>query len=86
MSSSPPRPSSPQGEGGQDSTPENCFGPDSIRAMCDTIGTFLSEEASRELVRTFISLNDLVVLCKIREKLNCWKDKLLIPKAFGYEV
>ena len=62
MSSSPPRPSSPQGEGGQDSTPENCFGPDSIRAMCDTIGTFLSEEASRELVRTFISLNDLVVL------------------------
>ena len=51
MSSSPPRPSSPQGEGGQDSTPENCFGPDSIRAMCDTIGTFLSEEASRELVR-----------------------------------
>ena len=32
------------------------------------------------------SLNDLVVLCKIREKLNCWKDKLLIPKAFGYEV
>ena len=57
MSSSPPRPSSPQGEGGQDSTPENCFGPDSIRAMCDTIGTFLSEEASRELVRRFISLN-----------------------------
>ena len=32
------------------------------------------------------SLNDLVVLCKIRAKLNCWKDKLLIPKAFGYEV
>ena len=32
------------------------------------------------------SLNDLVVLCKIRAKLNCWKGKLLIPNAFGYEV
>ena len=65
MSTSPTRPSSPQGEGGQqDSTPENCFGPESIRAMCDTIGTFLSEEASRELVISSI----LPPICLISNK------------------
>ena len=51
MASSPARAASPIGEAGPDnSTPENCFGPDSIRTMCDTIGAVLSEDASRELV------------------------------------
>ena len=51
MASSPARAASPIGEAGPDnSTPENCFGPDSIRTMCDTIGAVLSEDATRELV------------------------------------
>ena len=51
MASSPARAASPIGEPGPDnSTPENCFGPDSIRTMCDTIGAVLSEDATRELV------------------------------------
>lgn len=48
--SSPPRPSSPHSEGHKETTPENCIGPDSIRAMCDTLGILLPEDASRELV------------------------------------
>jgi hypothetical protein len=51
MASSPARAASPIGEAGPDnSTPENCMGPDSIRTMCDTIGAVLSEDATRELV------------------------------------
>ena len=54
MASSPARAASPIGEAGPDnSTPENCFGPDSIRTMCDTIGAVLSEDASRELVSKY---------------------------------
>ena len=49
--SSPVRPASPENPGGLETTttPENHIGPDSIRVMCDSIGTFLSEDASREL-------------------------------------
>jgi len=47
--SSPVRPASPENPGGLETTPENHIGLESIRVMCDTIGTFLPEDASREL-------------------------------------
>ena len=61
MATSPARPSTPV-QGSQEQTPENCFGPESIRAMSDAIGVApLNEDASRELVRSCRLVNGNVV-------------------------